>query len=468
MVTNSFRDVVSCRVDIPAHIKSRLFTHLFPGDRDEHAAVLAASIARNGSDIRLLVRHCMLAEDGIDYVQGLRGYRHLRAEFVQRCLVFCRNEGLVYLAVHNHAGSDRVGFSGVDLASHERGYPTLLDLTQGIPVGALVFAARAAAGDIWWSATHRTSVEEVRVIGHTIEYLRPAPPVDELMSLPSVYDRQVKMFGTQGQTRLAGAVVGVVGAGGAGSLVIEYLARLGVGHIIVADPDHLEPSNLSRVVGARSRDARQKRMKVDIAKRLARAANPCVDFVAIDESFVRESVARRFRHCDFVFLAADTASARLVFNAIVQQYYVPGIEVGAKVHAHASSGELLDVFSVMRWVLPGAGCLWCAGLISPNRLAWEAKTDTERKSQRYGTESSNPSVITLNAVAASHAVNEFLFAFLGLRSAPDASIGGLMWHHLSQRANVDGLSSAADCTECSDEASSRFGRGDAVTLPTEA
>lgn len=468
MVTNSFGDVVRCRVDIPAHIKSRLFTHLFPGDGDEHAAVLAASIARNGNDIRLLVRHCMLAEDGIDYVAGVRGYRHLRAEFVQRCLVFCRDENLVYLAVHNHAGSDRVGFSGVDLASHERGYPALLDITQGIPVGALVFAARAAAGDIWWSATHRTSVEEVRVIGHTIEYLRPAHPVGELESSASVYDRQVLMFGTQGQTRLANAVVGVIGAGGAGSLIIEYLARLGVGHIIVADPDYLEPSNLSRVVGSRPRDARLKCPKVSVANRLARAANPRVDFVAIDETFVHESVARRFRHCDFLFLAADTASARLVFNAIVQQYYVPGIQVGAKVHAHASSGELLDVFSVMRWVLPGAGCLWCAGLISPNRLAWEAKTDTERKSQRYGTESADPSVITLNAVAASHAVNEFLFAFLGLRSAPDVSVGGLMWHHLSQRATVDGLSTAADCTECSDDATSRFGRGDAVTLPTEA
>jgi hypothetical protein len=466
MVANAFGDVVSCRVDIPAHIKAQLFAHLFPGDGDEHAAALAASIARDGNHVRLLVRHCLPAEDGIDYVAGARGYRHLRGEFVHRCIVFCREQQLVYLAAHNHAGTDHVGFSRVDLASHERGYPALLDLTQGIPVGALVFATRAAAGDIWWSTGHRTCVEELRVIGHTIEYLRPAPVREKAAHSATTYDRQILMFGAQGQARLARAVVGVVGAGGAGSLIIEYLARLGVGHIIVADPDHLESSNLARVVGARPRDARLQKSKVGIAKRLARAANPKIEFTAIQETFARDSVARRFRHCDFLFLAADTASARLVFNAIVQQFYIPGIQVGAKVHANHESGELLDIFSVMRWVLPGAGCLWCGGLISPHRLALEAKTDAERESQRYGTETGNPSVITLNAVAASHAVNEFLFAILGLRAAPDVSVGGQMWHHLAQRYAIDGLSAAADCSECSDEAHSRFGRGDSMVLPT--
>lgn len=466
MATNSSGHL-TCRVDIPAQIKSQLFAQLFPGDGDEHAAVLAASIARDGDHVRLLVRHYMPAEDGVDYVAGVRGYRHLRGEFVHRCIVFCREEKLVYLAIHNHGGADRVGFSDVDLASHERGYSTLLDLTQGIPVGALVFATRAAAGDIWWSATHRTRVEEVRVVGHTIERLTPMPRIEEQAPAGDAYDRQILMFGARGQAQLAQTAVGVIGAGGAGSLIIEYLARLGVGQIIVADPDRVEESNLSRVVGARARDARLRLPKVTIARRLATAANPRVDFIGIPENFVRDTVARRFRNCDFLFLAADSAGARLVFNSVVQQYYVPGIQVGAKVRADERTGELIDIFSVMRWVLPGTACLWCGGLISPHRLAWEAKTDAERASQRYGTEAADPSVITLNAVAASHAVNEFLFAILGLRTASDPTVGGYMWHHLSQRATVDGLSAAADCPECSHEGNSRFGRGDSVSLPTE-
>jgi hypothetical protein len=463
------RHVSSCRVDIPARLKARLFAHLFPGDGDEHGAVLAASIVHSGGRARLLVRHVMLAEEGIDYVRGLKGYRLLRAEFVQRCLSFCREQHLAYIAVHNHGGSDHVEFSGVDLASHERGYPALLDLMQGLPVGALVFARHAAAGDIWWTAAHRTPTTEVRVVGHTIERLRAQPwslTVDSDHAEDS-YARQILLFGEAGQAMLKDATVGVIGAGGAGSLINEYLARLGVGRIIVADPDRVETSNLSRIVGATRADARGAgRKKVLVARRVAKAANPSVEYASLSHSVVSDKTARRFIECDFVFLAADTASARLVFNALVHQYYLPGIQVGAKVRADRATGVLLNAFSVMRWVLPGLGCLWCSGLISPHRLAWEAKTDKERQGQRYGTESSDPSVITLNAVAASHAVNEFLFAFTNMRTQTDTSIGGSMWEHISQRASVDGYSSSLECSECSDHVGSRFGRGDGTPLPT--
>lgn len=48
----------------------------------------------------------------------------------------------------------------------------------------------------------------------------------------------------------------MIGAGGAGSLIIEYLARLGVGHVVIADPERIELANLPRVVGSSRRDAR--------------------------------------------------------------------------------------------------------------------------------------------------------------------------------------------------------------------
>lgn len=46
----------------------------------------------------------------------------------------------------------------------------------------------------------------------------------------------------------------MIGAGGAGSLLVEYSGRLGVGHLVVVDPDRID--NLSRVVGSTQRDAR--------------------------------------------------------------------------------------------------------------------------------------------------------------------------------------------------------------------
>ena len=76
------------------------------------------------------------------------------------------------------------------------------------------------------------------------------------------------------------------------------------------------------------------------------------------------------------------------------------------------------MFSVARPVAPDQGCLWCNQLISPAGLQHEAATAGERRAQNYLDEPDVvvPSVITLNATAASQAANDFLFAFTGPRA----------------------------------------------------
>lgn len=59
----------------------------------------------------------------------------------------------------------------------------------------------------------------------------------------------------------------------------------------------------------------------------------------------------------------------------------------------------------------------CNGFMDPGQLAIEAKTEEERVAQAWGTQEPNPSVITMNAVAAAHAINDFLFDDLGLRAS---------------------------------------------------
>ena len=110
--------------------------------------------------LRLLARDLFLAEDGVDYVPGERGYRMLTPRFVMEKSRNCRDQKLAYLAIHNHGEGESVGFSRVDLASHERGYPALLDILNGQPVGALVFAKRAVAGDLWRSNGGRAVLQE--------------------------------------------------------------------------------------------------------------------------------------------------------------------------------------------------------------------------------------------------------------------------------------------------------------------
>src|SRR5487761_1341768 len=111
------------------HHWKQLNDHLFPGDYDEHGAVLLAGIAVGERGLRLLVREVILAKDGIDYVPGTRGYRALSPMFIAHAARRAQASGWAYLAVHCHRGSGKVSFSSTDIESHERGYPALRDLT---------------------------------------------------------------------------------------------------------------------------------------------------------------------------------------------------------------------------------------------------------------------------------------------------------------------------------------------------
>jgi hypothetical protein len=452
--------VLICRSDY-----ERLAAHLFPGDGDEHGAVLAAGIVETGRGRRLLVQEVFPARDGVDYLPGKYGYRALQAQFIYQKLYYCRERGLCYLAVHNHAGRDYVGFSETDRASHRRGYPALLDLARGLPVGALVFAENAAAGELWLTPDLQVPISEVRVVGDRMQRLYSAPRVAR-SSRKAEFDRQILMFGELGQELLGEARIGILGAGGAGSIENELAAYLGAGIIVIADPDRLELSNRSRVVGSIREDCPPEKpgqLKVHIAERVARRANPEVAYTPLPDNVAYEDVAAQFRDCDFLFLAADSMQSRLLFNALIHQYLIPGIQVGTKVVANAD-GSLDVAFTVVRWITPDKGCLLCNGLIDSGQLALEAKEDRARREQDYGTRQPNPSVITMNAVAAGHAVNDFMMAFLGLVHAK-AETAYRRFDHILRRVYLDEPRKDDACTECGREGVSRFGMGDRIGLP---
>lgn len=478
-MTTSFR--------ISESLFERLNRHLFPGDRDEHGAVILAGIAETPNEIRFLARDLILAQDGKDFVPGEFGYRAFSADFVARVSNRCACESLCYFSVHNHGGDDSVAFSSVDSESHKRGYPALLDITDGGPVGGLVFARNAVAGEVW-SAKGVTELDDMMVLGLNARRLYPKR-IKIRGVTDDVYHRQSLIFGQVGQFHLANARVGIIGLGGVGSLVNEYLARLGVGEIVAVDFDRVERSNRSRIPGSNRWDSADwlvdsdhrflrrigewlARSKVSVAKRVARLANSRIAYRTIIGDITEQAVAEQFRDVDFLFLCADSMQSRLVFNALVHQYLIPGIQIGSKVTVEKSSGKLGDIFSVARLVLPeqGGGCLLCNDLISPAVLQEEALGDDERTRQQYVDDEliAAPSVITLNAIGAAQAANQFLFHFLGLFDRDHVKQGYSMyyarenaWRHVETRFE-------SSCLQCSSSSLSCYARGDRASLPCRA
>ncbi len=484
------KEPIEVRIDAPEFEK--LFNHLFPGDGDEHGAVIVAGIVETSRGTRLLTREVILARDGIDYVPGQRGYRALTARFVAEVSGYCAKENLCYLAVHCHGGKDEVSFSADDIASHERGYPALLDITHGSPVGALVFAKNAVAGDIW-TTRGRYQLDCMTIIGANIRRLYPSPRKrSALRSSASlslianpIYDRHSRLFGDVGQEIFSNLKVGIIGLGGGGSLINEWLSRLGVGHIVAIDFDRVELTNIPRIVGTKPWDGmawltqsgipwleqlgkRLSPYKVHVARRVAKQAKPSIRYDAIVGNIVDEATAKLLADADFIFLAADSMQSRLVFNALVHQYLIPGIQIGAKVPVDKQTKQIGDIFTATRPVLPHAygGCLHCHELIPPGRLQQETLSLEEKRNQQYVEDESiaQPSVITLNAKSAEPAVNTFMMMFAGLHK-PEVKL----YHQIEfvREHRIDRVEARAnkDCLDCSNSNRSRRGRGDRIRLP---
>jgi molybdopterin/thiamine biosynthesis adenylyltransferase len=460
-----------------------LHAHLFPGDGGEHGAVIEAGLATLGGRQVLLARRLWKAQDGVDWLPGTRGYRMLPASYVTKRIRECRAERLVYLAVHNHGGRSSVEFSKVDLATHERGFPALLDVMKGVPVGALVFAEDAVAGDIWTTDGGRHALQGAVVVGPTRRRLTPASDGAAVLTDPR-FDRQVRLFGAGGQAVLGNTRVAIIGVGGVGILLAEYLGRLGVGEIVVVDPDHVDPTNLPRMVDATGWDAmswlvaperpawvralgrRMATSKVRLAARVIHKANPRARVLPFRTDMENPAALEAIKGCDYVFLAADSHRARLLFNALVHQFLVPGAQLGSRIRSDAATGAVEHVHTVTRWVLPDCGCLVCNQQINPARLQEESVSASMRTRQKYTDDPDvvAPSVITLNAMTAAQAANDFLFYITGL-ARPDAFNGYVRFHPLLRRLEMLLPRKDESCPDCGVTSDSRFGRGDTVALP---
>src|SRR5205807_2189565 len=129
--------------------------------------------------------------------------------------------------------------------------------------------------------------------------------------------------------------------------------HLGIGKLTVIDFDRVSETNLSRIVGATTTDAKHALLKIDVLERLVRSIDASIAYRGIAGDIVDLDVARELLATDFIFLATDTIRARLVFNAVVHRYLIPGIQIGARVET-TPAGGIEEVYVAVRPVFPSS------------------------------------------------------------------------------------------------------------------
>ena len=118
--------------------------------------------------------------------------------------------------------------------------------------------------------------------------------------------------GGVGQAKLLASRVLVIGAGGLGSPVIQYLAAAGVGTIAVVDDDHVDLSNLQRQVLHDTASVGSP--KVDSAAARVLALNPDVKIVPIRARLDRDNAAAIIADYPLVADGSDNFATRFLVN----------------------------------------------------------------------------------------------------------------------------------------------------------
>ena len=369
---------------------------------EETAAVLFTNVVKRGEhNERLLVREVQHAP--------LDSYQQRSAVAVVLSPSFVawvtkqavnRNQGLVF--VHTHPRSTGVPvFSPVD----DRGEKLLAEFlcrrSPSVPHGTLVLSDGGCRARLLGTSEPMRVVE----VGRTLHY--QFDPTD-LSSTQLVFDRQVRAFGEQGQSRLRNLRVGIVGLGGTGSIVAEQLTHLGIENFLLIDPDAVEESNLNRLVGASSKDVGKP--KAEIAARHIESIRRDVKTEPINGSVLQATTARRLADVDFFFCCTDSHGSRAVLSQLAFQYLVPCIDAGVSISA--KDGRITHITGRVQMLAPGLGCLTCAGLLDSDAIRRDLMTDYERQADAYfiGAHEPQPAVISLNGTVVSLAVTMFLAA----------------------------------------------------------
>jgi hypothetical protein len=398
-----------------------LRSHLFPGDGKEAVAFALCGRHRSAAQDVLMVRDVVPVAYG-DCPVREQGLVTWRTHAVEPLLIRAGNEKLGVVKFHSHpTGFPR--FSATDDTSDADLFPSVYGwVDDNGPHASVVmlpngqFFGRAIDVENRFSALDRISV-----IGHEVSIFLDST----VGAAPAHAQRHEQLFGTATTHLLRALTVGVVGCSGTGSFAIEMLARLGVRRLVLVDPDRIEYRNLNRIVGSTAVDAALGRSKVDaLAESVARMGLG-TEVVRVAKPLATPDAVRALASCDIVMGCMDSHDGRRTLNRLAEFYVLPYFDCGVGLDADGKGG-IDKVVAASHYVQPGGAAMLARRLVDQKKAdaeAW-ARNDpaayAELRRQKYidGVEEDRPAVISVNALAASLAINEMLARLHPYRADP--------------------------------------------------
>ncbi len=407
-----------------------LQSHLFPGDGNESVALLLCG-RRRGAE-----RHIFTVRKLVAIPYDVCDRRPTRitwpTHFMDSLLQEAFGKELAIVKVHNHGfefrrfsdtddESDRVLFAAVSsLLDDDLSHASVIMLPDGQLFGRVLGEDGDVVGPL----------ESIMVVGHEIRIWSEV----HRAGADGFALRHAQAFGNGTTDILRNLSVAVVGCSGTGSIVVEQLARLGVGRLVLVDPDVIEEKNLNRILNSGKEDAYLKRPKVDVLASAIARMGLGQEVVPLQGNLINTNIIKSVAECDVVFGCMDGVEGRHWLNRLATFYTMPYFDIGVRLDADGFGG-IKQITGAAHYLQPGRSSLLSRGVYDMGRVDAEAmfRANPEMYNRHVkegylrGVDEDRPAVISVNMLFAALMVNDFLARIHPFRNQPNseyAYIGG--------------------------------------------
>jgi len=328
------------------------------------------------------------------------------------------NYGII--KIHSHPAGYR-DFSEFDDISDKSIFNTILcALDDGRPHASLIMlpdgelVGRGVLPDL-----NFVEQERITIVGDQITFFGDTHDDSDV---PSHGKRTAQAYGDATYNTMRKLRIGVAGASGTGSLIIEQLHRSGVGEIVILDPKLVEDKNLNRIIYTTVDDVEYQLPKVEVLKNAIEKSGLGTKITAIHGDLFNEEVIREFAACDIVVGSMDTAEGRHILNRLAAFYIIPYFDVGVSLTADGN-GNIEAINGGVHYLTPGGSSLLNRGVITQERIRADAlfrSNPEEYAKQRQegyiqGVNEDKPAVMPVNMFFSGLTVMEILARIHGHR-----------------------------------------------------
>ncbi len=320
---------------------------------------------------------------------------------------------LAILKIHSHPGGFRE-FSHTDDISDKELFDSAFgwSINDKPHASAVMLPCGEIFGRVFFADLHHEPIDKVTIAGDYIKFF-------EKRVLQEEHDfalRTIQAFGEYTFSKLRQMTVGVVGCSGTGSPLLEQLVRLGVGKLVLVDPDKVEAKNLNRILNSTKADADAQRPKVKVLEEAIKRIGIGTEVIPFEQNLYESiNALRALVECDVIFGCMDSVDGRHLLNQLCSFYLIPYFDLGVKLEANGTGG-IAKICGSVHYIQPGKSSLITRGLYTLEDL--KAASQLRKNAEEYenllknayikNINVSSPAVISVNMNIASHGVNEFL------------------------------------------------------------